>query len=67
MVVSVDTRRMASVESVDEQNLMVTVGAGITGKVLEQDLIKEGLPLVTNQTAMSFQLLEVGYLLMLLV
>ena len=42
MVVSVDTRRMASVESVDEQNLMVTVGAGITGKVLEEELNKRG-------------------------
>ena len=42
MVVSVDTRRMADVESIDEHNLMVTVGAGITGKVLEQELNKEG-------------------------
>ena len=42
MVVSVDTRRMAAVESVDEHNLMVTVGAGITGKVLEQELNKRG-------------------------
>ena len=42
MVVSVDTRRMAAVESVDEHNLMVTVGAGITGKALEQELNKRG-------------------------
>ena len=42
MIVSVDTRRMATVESVDEHNLMVTVGAGITGKVLEQELNKRG-------------------------
>jgi len=42
MVVSVDTRRMSAVESVDEQNLMVTVEAGITGKVLEQELNKIG-------------------------
>ena len=42
MVVSVDTRRMAAVESIDEHNLMVTVGAGITGKVLEQELNKRG-------------------------
>ena len=42
MVVSVDTRRMADVESIDEHNLMVTVGAGITGKVLEQELNKRG-------------------------
>ena len=42
MVVSVDTRRMAAVESVDEHNLMVTVGAGITGKVLERELNKKG-------------------------
>ena len=42
MVVSVDTRRMAAIESVDEHNLMVTVGAGITGKALEQDLNKRG-------------------------
>ena len=42
MVVSVDTRRMSAVESIDEQNLMVTVEAGITGKVLEQELNKIG-------------------------
>ena len=42
MVVSVDTRRMAGVESVDEKNLMVTVQAGITGKVLEQELNQRG-------------------------
>ena len=42
MVVSVDTRRMDGVESIDEHNLMVTVGAGITGKVLEQELNKRG-------------------------
>ena len=42
MVVSVDTRRMAAVESVDEQNLMVTVEAGITGKALEKELNKLG-------------------------
>ena len=42
MVVSVDTRRMAAVESVDEKNLMVTVEAGITGKALEKELNKLG-------------------------
>jgi len=42
MVVSVDTRRMDSVESVDEENLMVTVQSGITGKALEEELNKAG-------------------------
>ena len=42
MVVSVDTRRMDAVESIDEENLMATVQAGITGKALEEALNKEG-------------------------
>ena len=36
MIVSVDTRRMSSIESVDEENLLVTVFSGITGKELEK-------------------------------
>tara|TARA_Y100001934_G_scaffold282952_1_gene399500 strand:- start:1606 stop:3363 length:1758 start_codon:yes stop_codon:yes gene_type:complete len=42
MVVTVDTRRMDSIESLDEKNLLVTVQAGITGKALEQKLNKKG-------------------------
>ena len=42
MVVSVDTRRMDAVESLDKENLLVTVQAGITGKALEEKLNKEG-------------------------
>lgn len=42
MVVSVDTRRMDSIESIDEENLMVTVQSGITGKALEEELNKAG-------------------------
>ena len=42
MVVTVDTRRMNRVESIDEENLMVTVQSGITGKDLEEALHKKG-------------------------
>ena len=42
MVVSVDTRRMNKVETLDEENLMVVVQAGITGKALEDGLNKRG-------------------------
>ena len=42
MIVSVDTRRMNAIESLDEENLLVTVQAGITGKELENQLNKRG-------------------------
>ena len=42
MVVSVDTRRMNKIQSIDEENLMVVVQAGITGKALEEELNKAG-------------------------
>ena len=42
MIVSVDTRRMNAIESLDEENLLVTVEAGITGKELETRLNKQG-------------------------
>ena len=42
MVVSVDTRRMNKIQSIDEENLMVVVQAGITGKALEEKLNKAG-------------------------
>ena len=42
MVVSVDTRRMNKIETLDEENLMVVVQAGITGKALEDGLNKRG-------------------------
>ena len=42
MIVSVDTRRMNKIESLDKDNLLVTVQAGITGKLLEEKLQKEG-------------------------
>lgn len=43
MIVSVDTRRMNSIESIDEKNLMVSVYSGITGKELEKQLNDKGL------------------------
>ena len=43
MVVSVDTRRMNRVLSIDRTNLTATVQAGITGSRLEELLGKEGL------------------------
>ena len=42
MIVSIDTRRMNKVEHIDEENLMVIVEAGITGKDLEGALNKKG-------------------------
>ena len=42
MIVSVDTRRLNKIESMDKENLLVTVQAGITGKSLEEQLQKEG-------------------------
>jgi len=43
MVVSVDTRRMTRILSIDRSNLTATVQAGITGAQLEAELEKEGL------------------------
>ena len=42
MIVSVDTRRMNVIESLNEEDLLVTVQAGITGKELESQLNKRG-------------------------
>ena len=42
MIVSVDTRRMNKIKSIDKENLLVTVQAGITGKQLEEELHKKG-------------------------
>ena len=42
MIVSVDTRRMNKIESWDKENLLVTLQAGITGKILEEKLQSEG-------------------------
>ena len=42
MIVTVDTRRLNKIESLDKENLMVTVQSGITGKDLEETLNKEG-------------------------
>ena len=42
MVVSVDTRRMNKIESIDEENLLATVQSGILGVDLESGLQKLG-------------------------
>jgi len=42
MIVSVDTRRMNKIESVDEKNLLATVQSGILGVDLENKLQKMG-------------------------
>ena len=42
MIVSVDTRRMNKIKSIDKENLLITVQAGITGKQLEEELHKKG-------------------------
>ena len=67
MIVSVDTRRMNAIESLDEENLLVTVQAGITGKELESRLNKQGFTVGHEPDSYEFLLLGVGYQLMLLV
>ena len=42
MIVSVDTRRLDKIISIDTKNLLIEVEAGITGKHLEEELQKEG-------------------------
>ena len=42
MIVSVDTRRLNKIISIDTKNLLIEVEAGITGKHLEEKLQKKG-------------------------
>ena len=42
MIVSVDTRRLNKIISIDTKNLLIEVEAGITGKRLEEELQKKG-------------------------
>ena len=42
MIVSVDTRRLNKIISIDTKNLLIEVEAGITGKHLEEELQKKG-------------------------
>ena len=42
MIVSVDTRRLSEIISIDTKNLLIEVEAGITGKHLEEELQKKG-------------------------
>lgn len=42
MIVTVDTRRLNKIISIDQKNLLVEVEAGITGKALEDQLQKKG-------------------------
>ena len=42
MIVSVDTRRLNKIISIDTKNLLIEVQAGITGKYLEEELQKKG-------------------------
>ena len=42
MIVSVDTRRLNKIISIDSKNLLIEVEAGITGKHLEEELQKKG-------------------------
>ena len=43
MIVSVDTRRLNKIISIDTKNLLIEVEAGITGKHLEEELQKKDL------------------------
>ncbi len=58
MIVSIDTRRMNKIESIDKKNLMVVVQAGITGKDLERALNKEGF--TTGHEPDSYEFSTVG-------
>ena len=58
MIVSVDTRRMNSIENIDKENLMATVQAGITGKDLESALNKEGY--TTGHEPDSYEFSTIG-------
>jgi len=42
MIISVDTRRLNKIISIDTKNLLIEVEAGITGKHLEEELQKKG-------------------------
>ena len=42
MIVSVDTRRLNKIISIDTKNLLIEVEAGITGKHLEEELQRKG-------------------------
>tara|TARA_B100000902_G_C27295513_1_gene909632 strand:+ start:173 stop:1930 length:1758 start_codon:yes stop_codon:yes gene_type:complete len=58
MIVSVDTRRMNKIVSIDRENLLVTVQCGITGKELEKQLHQQGY--TTGHEPDSIELSTVG-------
>ena len=57
MVVAVDTRRMNQIESIDIHNRRITVQAGITGKKLEELLLKDGLTVGHEPDSIEFSTL----------
>tara|TARA_S200000501_G_scaffold339840_1_gene347855 strand:- start:52613 stop:54367 length:1755 start_codon:yes stop_codon:yes gene_type:complete len=57
MVVAVDTRRMNKIESIDINNRRITVQAGITGKKLEELLLKDGLTVGHEPDSIEFSTL----------
>ena len=57
MVVAVDTRRMNEIESIDIHNRRITVQAGITGKKLEELLLKDGLTVGHEPDSIEFSTL----------
>ena len=61
MVVSVDTRRMNEIESVDEENLLATVQCGVLGIDLERKLQAMGYTSGHEPDVLSFLPLGVGY------
>ena len=58
MIISVDTRRMNKIVSVDRENLLATVQCGITGKELENQLHHQGY--TTGHQPDSIELSTVG-------
>lgn len=58
MIVTVDTRRLNKIISIDQKNLLVEVEAGITGKELEKQLQNKGY--TTGHQPDSIELSTVG-------
>ena len=58
MIVTVDTRRLDKIISIDQKNLLVEVEAGITGKELESQLQKKGF--TTGHQPDSIELSTLG-------
>ena len=62
MIVAVDTRRMAAIESIDEENRRICVQAGITGGRLEELLQEKGFTVGHEPDSIELSTLGAGSL-----